>query len=391
MSDKIFVVDDSVDNRRLLKKALEKDNYEIIEAENGLDALNLAIKILPDLILLDIVMPEMDGFQTCQALKANPQTKHIPVIFLSAKSETQDKIRGLEMGGADYITKPFDRGEVLARVRTQLKILHLMKELLLKQKNLDEDLQAAAAIQQTLLPQKKKEVEGINIAWKFVPCDRIGGDIFNVVQLDENHLAFYIVDVSGHGVPGAMVTVSVSQVLQPHSGYLKRKLEHFPFYEIVSPVAVLRKLDEEYPLERFNKYFTIFYLVLDIRQGRIIYSNAAHPPPVLLRQNGELELLEQGGTIIGMDGIIPFEEEEKYLLPGDKIIFYTDGVTEYLNPERNFWGTERFYDALTKVKQEPVGSILDYIYHALQDFGQHARVEDDISLLGLEFIAAQKV
>ncbi len=304
MTDKILIIDDSVENRQLLFRTLSRADYEIVEAADGQEGLSRALELLPELILLDIVMPELDGYQVCEALKQDLRTAGIPVIFLSAKSETRDKIKGLEIGGMDYITKPFDRGEVLARVQTQLKIHHLMKDLLDKQKRLEEDLRAAASIQETLLPTNLPGWPELDIAWKFLPCELIGGDIFNVIPLDETHLGFYMLDVSGHGVPSAMVTVSVSQLMTPHSGYLSRKILSPPFHQLVSPGEVLKGLDAEYPFERFNKFFTIVYLLLDIPQRRIAYSSAAHPAPLLLHRDGGLELLDKGGTIIGLNGVM---------------------------------------------------------------------------------------
>src|SRR5665647_1215185 len=124
MPDKILIIDDSVDNRQLLLRTLGKAGFEIVEAGDGKEGLTLAFELLPELILLDIVMPELDGYQVCEALKKDPRTADIPIIFLSAKTETKDKIKGLEIGGVDFIAKPFDRSEVLARVQTQLKNRH---------------------------------------------------------------------------------------------------------------------------------------------------------------------------------------------------------------------------------------------------------------------------
>jgi sigma-B regulation protein RsbU (phosphoserine phosphatase) len=273
----------------------------------------------------------------------------------------------------------------LARVQTQLKIRHLMKELLDKQKRLEEDLRAAATIQETLLPTNLPALPELNIAWKFLPCDLIGGDIFNVVPLDEAHLGFYMLDVSGHGVPSAMVTVSVAQLMTPHSGYLKKRVPSPPFYQIVSPREVLKALDEEYPFERFNKFFTIVYLLLDISQQKFVYSSAAHPPPLLLHRDRGLEMLDKGGTIIGLNGVVPFEQEERQLHPGDKVIFYTDGVVEYLNQEEEPFGPERLYATAQSLQRSPISEILDGIYDSLMNFGHHGKIQDDISLLGIEF------
>ncbi len=270
-------------------------------------------------------------------------------------------------------------------MQTQLKIRHLMRDLTDKQKHLEEDLKAAATIQKSLLPINLPSWPELEVAWKFMPCDLIGGDIFNVIPLDENHLGFYMLDVSGHGVPAAMVTVSVAQLMTPHSGYLKKRIPYPPFYQILSPSEVLQDLDREYPLERFNKYFTMVYLLLNLDQMKVVYSNAAHPPPLLLHREGGLELLDKGGTIIGFNDMIPVEQEEKQLRPGDKVILHTDGVVEYFNRENKQFGFERLYDIAQGLQDRPIAKILDCIYDSVLDFGGHAKTQDDISLLGFEF------
>jgi sigma-B regulation protein RsbU (phosphoserine phosphatase) len=245
MGNKILIVDDNMVNRKLLFGILKKEGYELIEAKDGEEAIEIALRELPDLILLDIMMPKKDGYEVCAELKSKRCMDNIPIIFLSAKTRTEDKIKGLDLGGADYVTKPFERGEVLARVRAQLKIHNLTKKLieanenlLKKQKQIDEDLKAAAAIQGCLLPAGCPKVEFLDAAWKFMPCERIGGDIFNLFQLDEKHWAIYMVDVSGHGVPSAMVSVSVSQMMQPQMGLvLKKEINSHPYYSDASRCA----------------------------------------------------------------------------------------------------------------------------------------------------------
>jgi sigma-B regulation protein RsbU (phosphoserine phosphatase) len=393
MIDKILIIDDSEDLRKLLFLILKKAGYNVMEANEGKDGIKKAHMFAPDLILLDIVMPGIDGYEVCVKLKQAEQTKSIPIIFLSAKTDTADKIKGLEIGGADYITKPFDKGEVVARVQNQLKIRHLTHELIDKnreltdkQKRLDEDLKAAGGIQRSLLPQKIPHIEGLNIAWKFLPSYLIGGDIFNIIQLDENNIALYMIDVSGHGVPSALVTVSLSQILQPNIGNItKRKYDGPPGYEIASPKEVLQALDAEYPLERFDKYFTMTYLIINIRDNTVVYSNAAHPAPVLLRHNSHMELLDKGGTIIGMGGVMAFEEEQKMLKERDKIILYTDGVVEFQNKDGEFYGEEHFYSLLEKFKDETIDTILNEIIASINKFGGGIEFQDDITLVGIEY------
>jgi len=392
--EKVLVVDDNEDNRRLLSIILEKAGYRVIMVNSGQAGLDRAFADEPDLILLDIMMPGMDGYEVCRILKGDERTVNVPVIFISALGTVKDKIRGLEVGGSDYVTKPFDRGEVLARVRSHLDIRRLSRELIRanrelrdKQRRLDDDLKAAAGIQKTLLPHKLPQMEDMEFSWKFFPCETIGGDIFNVSGLDEDTLSLYMVDVSGHGVPSALVTVSVSQSLQPHgSGIVRRKIDQPPYFRITAPREVLKALDEEYPIERFGKYFTIVYLIIDRAKGRFVYSAAGHPPPVMLHRDGSCEILEKGGPIIGLGGDEnPFEEEEKVLVPGDKLVLYTDGVVEYEDREGAFFGSERLFGLLERVKDEPIGVILDRVFEDLVAFGGDARLHDDVTLLGFEF------
>ncbi len=393
MAEKILIVDDNAVNRKLLIMILEKKGYLLFEAQDGEVAVSMAREILPDLILLDVMMPLKDGYEVCRLLKADEQFAATPIIFLSAKTETQDKIKGLNLGGSDYMTKPFDQGEVIARVNSQLEIRRLNQHLVEannalveKQKLIDADLKAAGAIQQTLLPHVMPDVETLDIAWKFLPCQDIGGDIFNIFRLDESHIALYMLDVSGHGVPAAMVAVSVSQMLFPHVGFiLKQTITPPPYYEISSPSQVLEGLDILYPMERFDKYFTMTYMVLNIKTGGIIYSNAAHPHPVVVRTDGTIEFLDKGGTIIGMGGVMPFEEGRVILNPGDRLFLYTDGIPEYQDLQGHFWGEKRFFHQLIAGMGSPLSHTLDDIIKGINIFGGGLPPKDDISLLGIEY------
>ncbi|OQY46440.1 MAG: hypothetical protein B6240_07240 [Desulfobacteraceae bacterium 4572_87] len=393
MAEVVFIVDDNMVNRKLLIGILKKEGYSLLEAEDGEQAIEMAFQEMPDLILLDIMMPKKDGYEVCSQLKADVRTSNIPVIFLSAKSQTEDKIKGLDLGGADYVTKPFDRGEVLARVRAQLKIARLTRELISanaelldKQEKLDEDLKAAAGIQRSLLPNNIPEVDALKIAWRFMPCDRIGGDIFNVVRLDESHWGLYMLDVSGHGVPSALVAVSASQMLHAqHDRLIKKCRKEAPPYEIFSPSRVLETLDREFPIDRFDKYFTMNYVIIDTASNRITYSNAAHPPPVLIRKDGGLELLEQGGTIIGLGGVLPFEEGTLEIRPGDRLFLYTDGAVEYQNGDGELFGEDRFYAEISRLKDRSLTEQIDGIINGIMDFGDQTPPQDDLSLLGVEF------
>ena len=273
------------------------------------------------------------------------------------------------------------------------KLKQLNQELLDKQKRLDEDLVAAAEIQKSLLPKKIDSAENLEVAWEFEPCEHTGGDIFNMFQLDDDHWGIHMLDVSGHGVQAAMVTVSVSQFLQPNSGHLfsRKAGKSAKAYELRSPAEVLVALDSEFPFERFNNFFTIAYLIINTKTGELRYSNAGHPHSIVLRKNGTLELLQMGGPAIGTGDFHllsgkanRFEEGHSQINPGDKLFVYTDGIVEYENPDSEFYGTERFYEALRFRQGESVADIVGQCMKALWDFGKNAKPQDDITLLGLE-------
>jgi sigma-B regulation protein RsbU (phosphoserine phosphatase) len=274
------------------------------------------------------------------------------------------------------------------------KLKQLNQELIEKQKRLDEDLAAAAEIQKSLLPPSVHSAENLEVAWKFEPCEHMGGDIFNLFQLDEDHWAIYVLDVSGHGVQAAMVTVSVSQFLQPNSGHLfKRKPGKLSqTRQLRTPSEVLAALDREFPFERFNNFFTITYMIINTRTGELRYSNAGHPHSILLRKDGKMELLQSGGPAIGI-GDLPllrgqenrYAEGRPHLIPGDKLFIYTDGIVDFQNPEGEFYGTERFYQTLQALQGESVQGIVEKAVRSLMDFGNNAEPLDDITLLGLEF------
>jgi phosphoserine phosphatase RsbU/P len=414
--DTILIVDDEPLNRDLLAVVLRDENCNLLFAGDAAAAIDLATAQLPSLILLDVMMPAggdapanagrggaashgdvaaLDlGYEVCVRLKRDPRTAHIPIIFLSALHRLEERVHGLSLGASDYITKPFDRAEVVARVRSQLAVARLTRELLAangrlleKQASLDFDLRAAGEIQRALMPARNLDHPPyVQIACRLYPSDQVGGDICNCYYIDEDHLAAYIVDVCGHGVPAAMLAVAVSQSLAPPS--LRRSIGGRPSFDpaMLSPSEVLRRLDREYPFERFDKFFTICYLVLNTRTGEFRYSLAGHPRPVVVRKCGDLELLDAGGTIIGMSASTPFDEGTGWLEPGDLIILYTDGLTEGENPRGNFFGEDALNRSLRGVAGSDPEIACEKIMSDLIGFSAGTRFRDDVTLMAVRYV-----
>ncbi|MDO9110667.1 MAG: PP2C family protein-serine/threonine phosphatase [Desulfatirhabdiaceae bacterium] len=266
--------------------------------------------------------------------------------------------------------------------QAQLRLAAMNRSLSEHRSRLDEDLRAAAGIQKSLLPQILPRISGMEMAWRFTPSETIGGDLLNVYLLDEHHLGIYVLDVSGHGVHAALVTVSVSQMLLPHTGLVVRK-KTAAGYEITPPAAVMALLDEEYPLERFDTFFSIIYIVLDVRDGSFAICNAGHVPALLFRRNGRIETLKKGGTVIGLDGIVPFEQQQDTMYKGDRLLLYTDGVTEFMNSRQQLFGKERLIRVAGSLQNRPMEEMVNGIYEALVTFGDGFPIQDDVSILGI--------
>jgi len=252
-------------------------------------------------------------------------------------------------------------------------------ELQRKQAMIDEDLKAAAAIQRSLLPEGDPCIANLQVAWRFNPCERIGGDIFNIYRLDEDQVGLYMLDVCGHGVPAALISVAASQFLAGPRGLLGGGCQ------LTSPGSVLNHLDEAFPFERFDSYFSIVCMTIDTRRGTLNYGGAGHPPPVLLRADGGLGTLDHRGPVIGFGAEIPYGQKELQLEAGDKIILYTDGLTENRDRNGRAFGRDRFHTMLREFGRRPVGAIVDALHLEVRRFLEGVEPDDDISLLGVEY------
>lgn len=388
----ILIVDDSTNNLRYTAKILRTNGYKTSLASNANDALKLIENHVPDVILLDIIMPNINGLELCEIIKSNPNYKEVPIVFLTSRSGTTDIVQGFRAGGADYLTKPFQTEELLVRIKNQLKIAHLTKELLKtskdlkeKQEKLFEDLLAAGNIQRSLLPPDNIKFPCIDIAWEFKPCESVGGDIFNVLELKKNQYAFYMVDVSGHGVPSSLIAVAVTQALQLASGLV---FNH-DSGKVNSPAYVLDRLNKQFPFERFDKFFTIIYGCIDCCKGEFTYSHAGHPLGFVLKNFTEIKQLNVGGSLIGVSDK-PFKEEKIMLNKGDKIIFYTDGITEHQSDDGTMYTENRLKEKFLELAMFPLDSIFDYLYKDVIEFGGDVKPKDDMTMLGIEFIPKKK-
>ncbi len=254
------------------------------------------------------------------------------------------------------------------------------KKLEEQQRLIDQELATAASIQKSLLPDTDLGNRHIAMSWKFVPCGHIGGDLFQVEPIGNERLGMYIMDVCGHGVSAALVAVSISQFLTSLHSRMRMTGKW------MDPRSVMDRLDKAFPLERFDCFFSIAYVSLDVGTGRLMVSNAGHMPPLLLRASGGLERLETHGTTIGSGFCTLVCQEEIQLYPGDRLFLYTDGLVENFGRDGEREGKERLAAFLTNSRALPLAEQVDQLFESTARERSGSPPSDDMSLIAIEFI-----
>jgi phosphoserine phosphatase RsbU/P len=379
---KILIVDDTPENIQILMGTL-KDQYTIVAAINGDKALKMAVADpLPDLILLDIMMPGMDGYEVCRRLKANELVRHVPIIFVTAKTEVQDETQGFELGAVDYITKPFSIPVVKARVKAHLELKRLRDiEAIQRAKletvlsRLNGELAEAADYVKFLLPQPITDGP-LKADWRFVPCTSLGGDALGYHWLDEDSFAIYLVDVCGHGVGAALHSVSVLNVLRSEN------LQNTDFRK---PDQVLAGLNAVFPMEHHKEmYFTIWYGVYNCASHVLTYASGGHPPALLLEdvpgKKPEVRQLRTPNLFIGGLAGVDFDCGEVAVKGPARLYVFSDGVYEIMNENGPCWG---FDDLMAYLKDTDASSnsITEDLCAYVQQIAGSKSLEDDFSVL----------
>jgi len=390
-----LIAEDDRISRRLLQRHLEKWGHEVVTAENGVKAWQQFCEEEFLLVITDWIMPEMDGLGLIQHIREKTDRGYVYVILLTTKKETGDIVRGMEAGADDFLSKPFDQDELRVRVSAGQRIIELEQRLADQNERLQaanqhmrQSLEAAAAVQQSLLPESLPDVQGVQLAWAFRPCEELAGDFLNVLPLDDRHLALYVADVSGHGVVASLLAVTISHILNAEgsaSSLLMRPQPGSTVRQVVSPKEVVEELNRRFQMEQSGgSYFTLVYGVLDIETHELRYISAGHPPILRLPRSGEVQWLESGGFAIGWDIDNEFDEYTVRLAPGDRLCIYSDGVPEAMNSNLDSFGNSRLIDAWQRASSRDLASATAELCQAAEEWCGESLPLDDVSILALE-------
>ncbi|MDJ0816041.1 MAG: SpoIIE family protein phosphatase [Desulfobacterales bacterium] len=371
-AESILLVDDNPTNLQVLFQTLEGVGCKLLIAKNGTGALAIAGKAMPDLILLDIMMPDIDGYEVCSKLKADTATTDIPIIFLSALGETEDKVKGLQLGAVDYITKPFQPDEVIARVNTHLTIHRLKREVEIQKNQLEHELQVVSEVQRKLLPKKLPEIQGFKLAAHYETSRYAGGDYYDIIELSENRWGILIADAEGHSAPAA--------VLMAMTCALFRAYPNSPD----DPAVVLRYLNEHLCKVAEPSFMTALFAVYDASRKTMRIARAGQPLPMIYRasENKAFELDCPGVYPLGIEPYaIEVPTTEVALSPGDRFLVYTDGLSERFDTEGNSYGEERLLKPLAAENPAGPRDVVSAIMADVDRFAGDRPADDDQALL----------
>lgn len=369
----LLLVDDMPANLRLLSQMLSERGYRVRAVTSGSRALAAAGAAPPDLILLDIKMPQLDGYEVCKRLKEEPQTRDIPIIFLSALDQTEDKVKAFAAGGVDYITKPFQMEEVLARVQTHLALRALQKQLQDANRRFAEELDLAGRIQASFLPSGLPQLPGWQLSVVLKPARETSGDFYDVNLLPNGRLGILIADVVDKGV-GAALYMALSYAL-----FRTYALEYPARPELVL-AAVNRRILVDTDTGQF---VTVFYAILDPATGELTYSNAGHHPPLVLGSaDGDgIQMLHRTGMALGVLQEAVWERRTVQLRRGDTLVLYTDGVTDAQNAAGEFFEQDRLLAAVQASLGQTAARIQETVVTQVAEFVGDAPQLDDIALV----------
>ena len=397
----VLVVDDDESNRESLSRRLRRRGATVDTAADGTEALAAIEGRRYDLVLLDVMMPGLSGIDVLKRVRQTRPATELPIIMATANDDSADIANAFALGANDYVTKPIDFAVAFARVKTQLDMGRAIRQVLELQQNLSvrnaelenamdalrrstertqRDLELAARVQATFLPRDLEVDRRYQTAWRYLPCEQLAGDALNVCPLGPHHVAFYVLDVTGHGVASSLTAVTAARMLAP---------SHDPASILIGPTGVLAPASIMAEMaSRFSfdagtgQFITCFYALLDTRSGLVDYVSAGHPDAIVVPAAGPPRLLSGTGLPVGLCDT--YEQQTTTLNLGDRVWLYSDGVTEAMRPDGVLYGLERLRNTLAELRAEPLATAPDALLRRLAEWRQGAESNDDVSILIFE-------
>lgn len=371
----ILVIDDSKLNRAIVKKTLGELNMKVDEANDGSEGLNALKNKEYDLVLVDIIMPKLDGFGFLAKFKDIVGNNFIPVILMTGSDDLNSKIKGLRIGADDFLLKPLNEKELVARVLSLLRLKSVYGELYDKNLQLKKELDIAKRVQQFIIPKEFSHIPYPSVSGRYLPIEDIGGDFFDYYPLPGGSFGFLIADVTGHGIPAALVMTMAKMIF---SIYAPRFTSTRELFSIVNDQMSGLLLD--------TQYITSFFVIYNNKNKTISYTNAGHTRALFYRSSKRKVLaLDTTGYFIGLSKNTKYEEKAIQIEPDDKLFLYTDGITEIKNFHGEEFGEHRLAQFIADKHEIKNDLFCDALLEEIKTFAPLENRVDDIAFLNIDF------
>lgn len=392
---RILIAEDERITRLTLLRELQQWEHEVVVTEDGAQAWEKFQTQQFDLVVTDWDMPNVDGCELIQRIRKNNKAGYVYLIMLTGRSGKSDLVAGMEAGADDFLAKPFDRDELRVRLSAGERIINLERRLAdqydklsVANERVHRDLRTAARIQQDLLPKILPQMGGLRFAWRYKPCEELGGDLLNVVSIGDSCAAMYLADVSGHGVAASLVSVSVHRSLSVRSDRSSLILSQDDLNgkdQPTPPDQVARRLNRLYPMSSNDNHFlTLVYATIDTESLQFGYCAAGHPGPVLARRGEAVRSLDTSGLPIGITPDPEYDVSTMQLISGDRIYLYSDALMEAGNPDGKMFGQRQIEETIDRFREMPIEESSDALVDAVKEWQRSDLFVDDLSLLVLE-------
>ena len=397
---KILLVEDSKIIRITIESKLRKAGYKICSTDSCETALELLESEQPKMVITDWMLPGMSGPDLCRHIRQMYKEYYIYVIIITSLDDTDSLVSGLDAGADDFIRKPLVFPELLARIKSGERMLMLeqtlyeqnqsltalSRDLAIAHTRLQNELLIAGEMQKKFIPSKATTLKGIDFNSIYLPSLHVSGDLLNYFELDATQIAFYAVDVAGHGVAAAMMAFTLSWLLNPNLNRHCILTKQSDLHRQLLPSEVMHDLNQQFQNETDDfLYFTMLYGIIDTVNHKISFCQAGHPHPLFFGSQETGAFIGEGGYPVGL---LPFTEYETITLdyaPGDCLLIYSDGLIECANAEREMFGAEHFLAFVQQYRHETGAEFLQKLQKQLLAWSGDTPPDDDVSVLSIRF------
>jgi sigma-B regulation protein RsbU (phosphoserine phosphatase) len=386
----LLVVDDNEDNRYTLGRRLNREGYRnLTMASNGREALDHLNSQPFDLVLLDIMMPAMNGYEVLAEVKATPALRDIPIIMISSLDEIESVVRCIELGAEDYLNKPFDPTLLRARVGASLEKKRLRDEVRRNLERLAQEFDAARALQLAMLPREFpacSPARPIEVHAVMEPAREVGGDLYDCFYAGERTFCFLVGDVCGKGASAAMFMARARSLVR-----ITVDLWREWRADEIDPGTLLEAVNRELCQNNGDCMFvTMFLGVIDTRSGLVSFVNAGHPPPYLVPATGEPRQIDaKPAAPLGVRRETRFPAGTLEMGPGDALFVCSDGVFEAANDRGDLFSMERVGRLLRESQAAEPREMVRVVRDAVEAFTGCAARADDVAALAVRWRPAE--